>query len=115
MPKPAETPAPAGKMPSDTLIPDTPAAWFNNKFHKLAEKYGQPICEETKHGKFAVRDICEDFFGAWVIRLLLACVKLFIPVVYVQMRGIGLQMPAESICSVNLSTPKQKGKLWQIA
>ncbi|HWD19342.1 MAG TPA: hypothetical protein VHB20_08675, partial [Verrucomicrobiae bacterium] len=54
-------------MPSETLTPDTPAAWFNRKFPKLAEKYGEPIHEQAakeKGGKISVRDTNEDFLAA---------------------------------------------------
>jgi P4 family phage/plasmid primase-like protien len=52
------------KMPSGGLIPDTPAAWFNNKFPGLSEKCGDPIDEEkNKQGKSVVRGFSEDFFA----------------------------------------------------
>jgi len=42
----------------------TPAAWFKQRFPKLAEKYGEPVHEAIAGKRAQVRDVSEDFMAA---------------------------------------------------
>lgn len=42
----------------------TPATWFKHRFPKLAEKYGEPVCQTVSGNRARVRDISEDFMAA---------------------------------------------------
>lgn len=51
-------------MNPDESPPLTPAAWFKQRFPKLAEKHGEPIHEIKVQDRARAREVSEDFMAA---------------------------------------------------